>query len=238
MAKQLPFDVLVMRKIAKWEARAKEWNVDFVDAVGVDPVEEMIFFWNGHNRMSTAQLQDSLKRLEWSESSENKTWHREDLDEKAILALLRGGILRSLRRHDESKETLRAGILCHDKAMFKGHLKDDWTCPTAHYEMASNLWMERYSYRPARGEVLPIRGDENGTGSPDKASANGANGEDTSDELNESHEAHDRAKVRECGEWIEKVARWEAFELDARVGLKVATAEETIRKWELAHPSS
>ena len=233
MAKQLPFDVFVIRKVSKWEARAKEWSVDFVDAVGVDPAEEMIFFWNGHNRMSEAHLQESLKRLEWSESSENKTWYREDLDEKAILALLRGSILRSLGRHNESKRTLQEEILCHDWSLFKGHLKDDWTCPTAHYEMASNLWMERYSYQPVRGEAIQISGEKNGVGSPDKPSANGANGND----ISESQEAHDRAKVRECRELIEKVARWEAFDLDARVGLKVATAAETIKKWELAHPS-
>jgi hypothetical protein len=64
-------------------------------------------------------------------------------------------------------------------------------------------------------------------------SVDGANAEDESDYA----EAHDQAKVRECREWIEKVAKWEPFDLDARLGLKIATAEETIRKWELAHSS-
>ena len=63
MAKQLPFDVFVTRKVAKWEARAKEWKVSLVDAVGVDPIEEMIFFWNGHSRMTTEQLEESLANL-------------------------------------------------------------------------------------------------------------------------------------------------------------------------------
>lgn len=26
---------------------------------------------------------------------------------------------------------------------FKGHLKDDWTCPSAHYEMAALAWVEK-----------------------------------------------------------------------------------------------
>lgn len=26
---------------------------------------------------------------------------------------------------------------------FRGHLKDDWTCPSAHYEMAALAWVEK-----------------------------------------------------------------------------------------------
>ncbi|EEP78570.1 conserved hypothetical protein [Uncinocarpus reesii 1704] len=152
LASQLPFDTLVARKIAKWQSRAKQWNVDFIDAIGVDPIEEMIYFWNGHSRMSSVQLEKSLRNLNWFESEQNKTWGREDLDERAILALLRASIFRFLERHGEAKEVLQSQILCHDKANFKGHLKDDWTCPSAHYEMAANLWMERrYLLRPTEG---------------------------------------------------------------------------------------
>ena len=41
MGKQLPFDVFVNRKIAKWEARSKAWDCSYVDGVGVSPVAEM-----------------------------------------------------------------------------------------------------------------------------------------------------------------------------------------------------
>jgi hypothetical protein len=232
MARQLPFDVLVARKIAKWEARAKEWNVDLVDAVGVDPIEEMIYFWNGHSRMSVTELEESLKCLDWSESPENKMWSKEGLDEKTILALLRASILRSLRRLDQAKQILEREILSHDKAEFKGPLADDWTCPTAHYEMAAILWMERSSYKSPRGETIQTPNPPLPKGMS-SMSVDGANAEDESDYA----EAHDQAKVRECREWIEKVAKWEPFDLDARLGLKIATAEETIRKWELAHSS-
>src|SRR5690242_7738366 len=88
MGRQLPFDTFVNRKISRWEARAKEWNCDFIDAIGVSPIEEMIYFWNGYKRMRPEHLQVSLENLAWSESSANPYWAKEDLNEKAILSTL------------------------------------------------------------------------------------------------------------------------------------------------------
>ncbi|EDN06872.1 conserved hypothetical protein [Histoplasma mississippiense (nom. inval.)] len=217
MARQLPFDVFVTRKITKWESRAKEWNVGFIDAIGVDPLEEMIYLWNGHSRMNEEELQNSLRCLAWSESEQNKHWDRENEDEFAILALLRASIFRFLGRHEESKKLLRSKILVHDPATFKGHLKDDWTCPTAHYEMAANLWMERYSYRPICSTAggVPANGSQSQSKSTSATEMNHVPkpsmsiSSKTSHESNENGEAHDRRKVRECREWIEKVAKWE-----------------------------
>lgn len=190
MARQLPFDIFVVRKLSKWEARSKDWGVPFIDAIGVSPVEEMIYFWNGIKRMNTQQLEESLQVLASHEDpAQNPTWLREGLDEKAILAVLRAALFRNLGRWDDAKALLKRQVIAHDRSVFKGHLKDDWTCPTAHYEMGANLWAQRTG-----GE-----GDE--------------------------------VLVREAMEWVEKAARWEGYELDARIGLKVTTAQETMRKW-------
>lgn len=213
MARQLPFDVFVTRKIAKWEARAKEWDVPLVDAIGVDPIEEMIFFWNGHSRMTQQQLEESLIRLAWCESEANKTWSREGREEKAILDLLRAAVLRSLCRFDEAKKILLTRVLNHDKAIFKGHLKDDWVHPVAHFEMAANFWMERPTYQALHDEA------------PDKAST----GSRDSMEV-------ERKQVRECKEYLDHAARWESYQLDARIGLKVTAANEAVNKWESNHP--
>ncbi|KAJ4296697.1 Mitochondrial outer membrane protein iml2 [Kalmusia sp. IMI 367209] len=142
MARQLPFDVFVNRKIAKWEDRAKAWKCDFIDAIGVSPFEEIIYFWNGYKRMRDDHLDTSLANLAWSESSENTHWDKESLDEKAILGLLRAACLRSKGETVKAKETLQKEIIAHDKVLFKGHNKDAWTAPCARYEMAANIWRE------------------------------------------------------------------------------------------------
>lgn len=140
--------------------------------------------------MSDAQLTASLAALAWSEdAASNPHWRREALDEHAILAVLRAAVLRNLKRFDEAKAVLRADVLVHDRAAFKGGLKDDWTSPVAHYEMGAICWMER----------------DGGVG--------------------------DEEKVRECAEWLEKVAKWETYGLDARIGLKVATGLDTLKKY-------
>lgn len=142
MGRQLPFDIFISRKLQKWEARAKEWNCDLIDAVGVSPVEEMIFFWNGFKRMRNDHLQTSLDNLAWSESSANPHWDKEGLDEKSILNILRATTLRNMGRTTEAKALLEKEIIPVDRTLFKGPLKDSWTAPCARYEMAANLWHE------------------------------------------------------------------------------------------------
>ena len=194
MARQLPFDIFVTRKVKKWEARAQNWKVPFVDAVGVSPLEEMIFLWNGYKRQNGSQLETSLERLAWSET--NNMWSREGSDEKAVLAVLRAATLRNLGRWDEAKQTLRSDVLSIDKAELKGGLKDDWTAPSAHYEMGVVCWMQR-------GEAVKERAGAEVEG----------------------------RWVKECEDWVEKAAKWESYELDARIGLKIATAQDTLKRW-------
>jgi hypothetical protein len=224
MARQLPFDVFVARKIAKWEARAKGWKVPLVDAIGVDPVEEMIFFWNGHSRMTRDQLEESLTRLAWCDSEANETWSREGPEEQAILDLLRAAVHRSLRNHDEAKDIIQTRVLNHDKSLFKGHLKDDWVHPVAYFEMAANLWMERPSYLTLHEPSAAVTLTET-AGRPSSGDSKAGNG----------NSEVEKQMVHECKEYLDHAARWEGYELDARIGLKVTAANEAVRKWESMH---
>lgn len=224
MARQLPFDVFVTRKIAKWEARAKDWNVPLVDAIGVDPIEEMIFFWNGHSRMTRSQLEDSLTRIAWCDSEANKTWSREGPEEKAVLELLRAAVHRSLRNHGDAKDILKTKVLTHDKSTFKGNLKDDWVLPAAHFEMAANLWMERPAYLALHGSPAAAKETEK-LEAPSASSGSPVEGQSNTE----------KQQVKDTKDHLETAARWESYELDARIGLKVTAALEAVRKWEGMH---
>lgn len=189
MARQLPFDSFVARKINKWEQRAHERNIELIDAIGVSPIEEMIYLWNGHKRMNSSQLEASMDALAWSESSPN--WARESSDEQGIHSLLRAVIFRNLDQWDKATQVLKKGILSIDKTELKGGFKDDWIAPAAHYEMGVICWMRRK-----------------------------ASGID-----------QERTWVKECEAWVETAAKWESYELDARIGIKIATAQDTLKKW-------
>jgi hypothetical protein len=117
LAKQLPFDLYVVRKMQKWEERAHDWSVDLVDAIGVSPVEEMIYLWNGSKRMNASELEDSLANLEWNRVTHPEK-HTSNLDETAIHALLKATLLRGQNKFDESKQLLKTEILSHDRYEF------------------------------------------------------------------------------------------------------------------------
>ncbi|KAH0843359.1 hypothetical protein AYO21_09953 [Fonsecaea monophora] len=213
MGRQLPFDIFVVRKISKWEERASRWSCDFVDAIGVSPLDEMIFLWNGFKKMDEPLLQKSLDNLEWSENTPN--WSKEDVDEYAILDILRAVIFRNLRRHEESKSLLKRKLLTQGAHEFRGSNKDDWMAPTAHHEMAVNLWMQRTAYTQQHGATF-IR--------------------DPKEETPPVDLTHDAKLVQEAKHHLEKAKGWEKYELDARLGLKITAALNAVKKWEQQHP--
>ena len=215
MGRQLPFDTFVMRKVAKWEERGTRFGCSFIDAIGVSPLDEMIFLWNGFKKMNEAQLQKSLGNLAWSEDTAH--WGTEDVDEHAILDVLKAVILRSLRQHEDSKAVLTRKLLTQGAHEFKGVNRDDWMAPTAYHEMAVNLWMQRTGYIQQHGSRF---------------------GRDPAEQLPPLDLEHDAMLVREAKGCLHKAKGWEKYELDARLGMKITAALGAIKRWEQKHAVS
>ncbi|EME50040.1 hypothetical protein DOTSEDRAFT_77158 [Dothistroma septosporum NZE10] len=195
MARQLPLDIFIQRKFAKWTAKSRASGRDEVEVIGVSPLEEMIYFWSGFPRMASEQLQLSWDRLSWSDdSTRNPHWTDEPVDERALLSMLKATTLRCLDRQSEAQKVLAEDVFCYDLSQIKAcpHA-DNWSLPVGHYEKAVCHWQE-------------------------------AGGQDG-----------DRGKLQECSDELSKVEHWESFELDARIGLKLTTARETLRRIGIGH---
>ncbi|KAH8594328.1 outer membrane protein-like protein iml2 [Bisporella sp. PMI_857] len=142
MAKELPFDIFITRKVKKWQERSKIWGVDLVDVVGVSPIAEQIYLWAGNKKQSVSELNRTLELIDWSRTSHPEKL-KIDKEELAISALVRACISRNLRQFDESRQILTSQVLKHERHEFKGTLTDDWVLPNAHYEMSALAWHEK-----------------------------------------------------------------------------------------------
>jgi hypothetical protein len=118
MARQLPIETLLQRKLAKWEERAKTLGLGLADAVGTSPALEMCYLWNGPKRMASAELERGLANLEWTRCTApaNKiAAMKEEKDEMAVWALSVAVLLRNLGKLAEARELLDEHVLCHPK---------------------------------------------------------------------------------------------------------------------------
>lgn len=234
MGRQLPFDTFVLRKLAKWRERAAARGCDLIDAVGVSPLEEQIFFWGGFARMRPAQLHRSLLQLGWSDGgagellpevrahalAEPPGWDTEAIDERAMLTLLRAHIYRQLRQ-----TRLTRAVLAENPPMapgtppdaFRGGNKDNWTAPISRYELAVAAWIEAGGSTGADAHHVDLSVEAERHAEEQRKGGLG--------------KAYDQEKLRECLRLLEEAAGWESFDLDARFGIKITTGRDTIGKF-------
>ena len=119
LAKQLPFEIFVLKKLKKWGERAGEGSI--VDAVGVSPVQEMVYLWNGGRRLDKEQAERALGYLEWGRCTAKtekvgkaraEGWR--SVDEEGVRGVCRAALLRVLGRIDEARGELE-GVLANDR---------------------------------------------------------------------------------------------------------------------------
>ncbi|OLN88071.1 Mitochondrial outer membrane protein IML2 [Colletotrichum chlorophyti] len=212
MAKQLPFDVFITRKVQKWEERAKELKVDLADAIAVSPAQEMLNLWNGTKRMNDEELGQSIRSMGWDRctaSAEVVEKMKQTVDEASIRSVCLAAIYRSLGRFDDARTILQDEVLNADRAAFKGPTRDEYPLPTAHYEMAAVAWFEACR--------------------PETCAAAAADEAGDAESQAKTVSEYRKKKTDECQEWLDKVVAWEAFVFDARLGMRVQSGLETLR---------
>ncbi|KKP04185.1 hypothetical protein THAR02_03703 [Trichoderma harzianum] len=198
MARQLPLETFLQRKIQKWEDRAKALGIDLADAIGSSPALEMCYVWNGQKRMGTEQLEKGLDYLNWERctaSKEDVAKIQAEKDEMAVWAVSRASLLRGAEKLDEARVLLNEKVVDLDRSVFKGASKDDYVLPAAIYELGAIAWAE--CCNPPEGEEKEIL-------------------------------EYRRKKMLECEEQINKVKVWEAYTLDARIGMRATSGLETL----------
>lgn len=108
MSRPMPFEQFVVRKMARWEARAKELGVELVDAIGSSPAVEMIMLWNGSVRMSAELLGQARKYVGWERvtAPESVLEKLKTVDEVAIADLSDAFLLRGMKEYGPAREAL------------------------------------------------------------------------------------------------------------------------------------
>lgn len=122
LARQMPLEAFVVRKVRKWEARAAALGLDLADAPVVSPAMEMVYLWNGSKRMTgggdgalleEARARGGLDRCTMTAAQRERVL-AEERDETVVWAVAEAALLRSLGRTDEAREVL-APVLGMDR---------------------------------------------------------------------------------------------------------------------------
>ncbi|KAF5675805.1 mitochondrial outer membrane iml2 [Fusarium heterosporum] len=198
MARQLPFEVFVQRKIQKWEERAKSLSVDLADAIGPSPALEMSYMWNTNKRMGSAELEKAVAGISWDRCTakpEVVEKIKAEIDEMGSWALINASLFRNQNKFDEARELLETHVLKHDRTVFKGPTKDDYVLPAAVYEKGAIAWFE--CCNPPQG-------------TPEETAV------------------YRREKYNECVKQMDVAKVWEGFVLDTRIGMRVQSGIETL----------
>lgn len=108
--KQMPFDKFVLRKTKHIEERQRKYpELLYIECVGTSLIHELVYFWNGYNRMEPKDLELLHRMLEFSAGPHAK--FPETTDEAMIRHLFQSVALRQLGKPAESVTLLDTEVI-------------------------------------------------------------------------------------------------------------------------------
>lgn len=118
MARQLPIETFVQRKVQKWENLAKLHGANLADVVGSSPALEMCYMWNGAKRMGEGELRKGIENLRWERcTAEPQVFEsiKAQKDEMAVWAISMASLLRGQGKLEDARSVLGQNVLNHDR---------------------------------------------------------------------------------------------------------------------------
>lgn len=157
--KQMPFDKFLLRKMKHIEDNIKRNpGIAFIECIGTSPIHELMYFWNGYNRMQEKHLNWTFTILGFTgspNSSHSLNSHEFDFssieetrDESMIRYFLQSITLRQLGKNSEGLKLLDAKVIpqfvTQDSVAgfrFNKLIYSPYLYPTVLYEKTMFVWI-------------------------------------------------------------------------------------------------
>lgn len=146
--KQMPFDKIVLRKTRHIEEnQRKHPNLSYIECVGTSLVHELVYFWNGYNRMTQDDLRILNRMLHFSNGPYAKI--AESFDEAMTRNFFEAITLRQMGQVKEGLTQLDTEVIskyvlqdsAHAPFKFQKMTYSPYLYPTALYEKAMFVWL-------------------------------------------------------------------------------------------------
>ncbi|CAN3361953.1 inclusion body clearance protein Iml2p [Diutina catenulata] len=147
--KKMPFDKFLLRKLDQVAARRRaNKGLKLVDATGPSVMHELMYFWNGYNRMTPKELEMSLKVLSYTAPGSKYAKCDETEDDHMIRNFLESMAMRSLGQVAEGEKKLDHEVIgkyvtSQDPFRFTKMAESPYLYPTALYERSMFVWLLR-----------------------------------------------------------------------------------------------
>ena len=146
-SKNLPLDRFMDRKESQFKDTQRKLGCEsIIDAIATSPIHEIMYFYNGYNRMTKEALIQSKTLLT---KFKNGATELHNPDQELVNSLLLSITLRRLNEAEEGCKLLDDNVLPHIFTLNNGKVKyikkteDPWAYPTALYERALFTWKDK-----------------------------------------------------------------------------------------------